>query len=94
MAAIYPILLCILSCVYALPLFPRALEWGVTLRMLPLGDSITWGYLSSDGNGYRLDLENLLDGNPVEYIGSQQSGNMADNWNEGCVRAIRTGCLQ
>ncbi|RFU33649.1 hypothetical protein B7463_g2678, partial [Scytalidium lignicola] len=61
----------------------NAIAGGVALRILPLGDSITWGYLSSDGNGYRLDLENDLSGNPVDYIGSQTSGNMPDNHNEG-----------
>ncbi|PSS12297.1 carbohydrate esterase family 3 protein [Amorphotheca resinae ATCC 22711] len=58
------------------------------LRILPLGDSITWGYLSSDGNGYRLDLLNLLSPIPVQYIGSQRSGNMTDNHNEGHPGAL------
>lgn len=53
------------------------------LRILPLGDSITWGWSSSDGNGYRQDLLKLLDGNSVKYIGSQTSGNMTNNDNEG-----------
>lgn len=35
---------------------------GTELRILPLGDSITWGYRSSDGNGYRLELFNDLSG--------------------------------
>lgn len=35
---------------------------GIELRILPLGDSITWGYRSSDGNGYRLKLLNDLSG--------------------------------
>lgn len=30
------------------------------LRILPLGDSITFGAKSSDGNGYRLDLREKL----------------------------------
>lgn len=45
-----------------------SLENGINLRILPLGDSITWGYGSTDGNGYRLDLLNLLAGNDVQYI--------------------------
>ncbi|CZR50217.1 uncharacterized protein PAC_00089 [Phialocephala subalpina] len=61
---------------------------GVDLRILPLGDSITWGAGSSDGNGYRLDLQNLLSGNTVQYIGSQKSGSMTDNSNEGHPGAI------
>ncbi|KUJ21276.1 SGNH hydrolase [Mollisia scopiformis] len=63
---------------------------NVPLRILPLGNSITWGYLSSDGNGYRLDLLNMLtaNGTQVQYIGSQQSGNMTDNYNEGHPGAV------
>lgn len=60
----------------------------MALRILPLGDSITWGYRSSDGNGYRQDLLNMLSGNPVQYVGSQHSGNMADNFNEGHPGAV------
>ena len=56
---------------------------GIELRIMPLGDSITYGYLSSDGNGYRLPLENDLAGSKLQYIGSVRSGNMADNYNEG-----------
>lgn len=33
---------------------------GSNLRILPVGDSITVGVGSSDGNGYRLDLRNML----------------------------------
>jgi hypothetical protein len=32
----------------------------VPLRTLPLGASITWGYLSSIGNGYRKPLRDEL----------------------------------
>ncbi|EPE29296.1 SGNH hydrolase [Glarea lozoyensis ATCC 20868] len=55
------------------------------LRILPLGDSITSGVQSSDGNGYRKDLLNILEGanNAVEMIGSMKTGNMADNAHEG-----------
>ena len=57
---------------------------GVKLRILPLGDSITDGMSSSDGNGYRLRLRDLLTPeNAVEYIGQQHSGFMDDNNNEG-----------
>lgn len=50
---------------------------------MPLGDSITYGYLSSDGNGYRLGLQNDLSGSTLQYIGSVRAGSMADNFNEG-----------
>lgn len=54
-------------------------------RILPLGDSITSGEGSRDGNGYRFALSKLLtkNGNKVNYIGSVQSGTMANNDNEG-----------
>jgi lysophospholipase L1-like esterase len=55
---------------------------------MPLGNSITWGWESSDGNGYRLGLQELLSGNTVQYIGSQRSGNMTDNYNEGHPGAL------
>jgi lysophospholipase L1-like esterase len=46
--------------------------------------------LSSDGNGYRLGLLDLLTsaGNTVQYIGSVQAGNMSDNFNEGHSGAV------
>ncbi|KAJ6622090.1 SGNH hydrolase-type esterase domain-containing protein [Mycena sp. CBHHK59/15] len=57
---------------------------GLNIRLLPLGDSITFGLQSSDGNGYRSTLHNLLQtGNTVDFIGSLKSGTMADNDNEG-----------
>lgn len=63
----------------------RAIANGVDLRILPLGDSITFGEGSSDGNGYRLALSKRLTkrGNNVNFIGSVQSGTMANNDNEG-----------
>ncbi|KAB5549867.1 hypothetical protein GE09DRAFT_187533 [Coniochaeta sp. 2T2.1] len=63
----------------------RALAGGMDLRILPLGDSITWGYASSDGNGYRQHLRNKLSGggNAVSFVGSQISGSMPNGNNEG-----------
>ncbi|TGO16252.1 hypothetical protein BTUL_0030g00370 [Botrytis tulipae] len=68
---------------YALAFYCHAL-------MQPLGNSITYGYLSSDGNGYRLGLRNLLTsaGNTVQYVGSVRAGNMSDNFNEGHPGAV------
>lgn len=60
-----------------------ALGNGVDLRILPVGDSITYGFKSSDGNGYRNDLLSKFSGNNVRYIGSQRAGNMANNQNDG-----------
>ncbi|KAK4494917.1 hypothetical protein PRZ48_014273 [Zasmidium cellare] len=55
------------------------------LRILPLGDSITYGYASPDGNGYRLKLLNDLkaDGDKVVFAGTVHNGTMVDNWNAG-----------
>lgn len=39
----------------------RARSTSHDLRILPVGDSITTGFRSSDGNGYRLDLLKLLE---------------------------------
>ncbi|KAF7870281.1 hypothetical protein EAF04_004028 [Stromatinia cepivora] len=63
---------------------------GNILRIQPLGNSITFGYLSADGNGYRLGLLDLLTsaGNSVQYVGSVRAGNMSDNFNEGHPGAV------
>lgn len=55
------------------------------LRIAPLGASITNGYLSSDGNGYRKHLRDQLRlaGWPVNMVGSIHSGSMNDDDNEG-----------
>ncbi|KAF1979182.1 SGNH hydrolase, partial [Bimuria novae-zelandiae CBS 107.79] len=55
------------------------------LHILPLGASITWGQQSTDGNGYREHLRNLLQerSTVVDMVGSVQSGQMGDNNNEG-----------
>ncbi|KAI9715077.1 MAG: hypothetical protein M1812_006195 [Candelaria pacifica] len=58
-----------------------------TLKILPLGDSITFGFKSSDGNGYRNDLLGdltLMVGGPkATFIGSVKAGTMKNNENEG-----------
>ncbi|KAJ2921483.1 hypothetical protein H1R20_g15608, partial [Candolleomyces eurysporus] len=55
------------------------------LLVLPLGDSITWGMGSNDGNAYRKELKDLLTANgyTTDFIGSVKNGNMQDNDNEG-----------
>jgi lysophospholipase L1-like esterase len=59
----------------------RAIASKVPLRILCLGASITYGYGSSDGNGYRYSLRGKLiaDGNAVNMVGSISAGNMSDN---------------
>ncbi|HEV2636210.1 MAG TPA: ricin-type beta-trefoil lectin domain protein [Actinocrinis sp.] len=56
-----------------------------TLRLEPVGDSITYGYQSTTGNGYRQELWNDLtgEGHPLDFVGSAVGGNMADPDNEG-----------
>jgi lysophospholipase L1-like esterase len=55
------------------------------LRVEPMGDSITWGYQSTTGNGYRGPLDDELtgEGYPVDFVGSGRGGTMSDPDNEG-----------
>lgn len=49
-----------------------------------MGASITVGYLSSQGYGYRKPLQDLLvsQGVKIDFIGSKQDGNMPNSHNE------------
>ncbi|KAH8586344.1 hypothetical protein B0O99DRAFT_702959 [Bisporella sp. PMI_857] len=70
---------------------PRsAIQNGITLRIMVLGASITWGAGSSDLNGFRYALRSALvaGGNPVDMVGSVNNGNMGDNQVEGWPGAI------
>lgn len=51
------------------------------LRIMPLGASITYGLVSSDGNGYRKALRDQLryDGWNVNMVGSLFGGTMNDS---------------
>ncbi|MEU6511446.1 MULTISPECIES: SGNH/GDSL hydrolase family protein [unclassified Streptomyces] len=55
------------------------------LRLMPLGDSITWGVGSPSGNGYRGFLWNQLaaEGHALDFVGSGRAGTMSDPDNEG-----------
>lgn len=55
------------------------------LRLMPLGDSITYGYLSTTKNGYRGPLRHALidEEFSVDIVGDNAIGTMYDNWNEG-----------
>ena len=50
------------------------------LRVMPLGASITEGVASSDGNGYRNHVRDVLrfNGWKVNMVGSKQNGRMKD----------------
>ncbi|KAI0145360.1 SGNH hydrolase-type esterase domain-containing protein [Xylariaceae sp. FL1272] len=61
------------------------------LRVLALGDSITNGFKSTDGSGYKgvfYELANRDDNFKVDMIGSVQAGSVADNDNEGYHGAV------
>lgn len=52
---------------------------------MPLGGSVTFGSGSSQGNGYREKLRQLLvdNGYTVEMVGSRRSGTLSQNHHEG-----------
>jgi lysophospholipase L1-like esterase len=64
---------------------PSASPSAAPLRIMPLGDSITYGVGSLTHSSYRIDLAKRLaeSGLTVDYVGSQQSGIGADRDNEG-----------
>ena len=51
---------------------------------MPMGASLVYGLESSDENGFRLGLENLLEknGSTVTMLGTQESGSMKQNHHE------------
>src|SRR3989442_13321837 len=55
------------------------------LRLMPLGDSITWGVGSPSGNSYRDFLGSRLaaEGHALDFVGSGRNGTMSDPDNEG-----------
>ncbi|KAL4797008.1 hypothetical protein BDV19DRAFT_387548 [Aspergillus venezuelensis] len=61
---------------------------GAKLRVLPLGDSITHGYLSTGDNGYRQRLWERLSENEKDFVGTQPIGTMSDPDNEGYNGAV------
>ena len=58
---------------------------SATLRLMPIGDSITSGFQSSTGNGYRGPLWNALvsQGNQTDFVGSLRDGTTFDPDHEG-----------
>src|SRR2546421_8132061 len=68
------------------PQIPLVRATSTGIKIMPLGDSITYGQGSSTRGGYRLPLWNELRtrGFPLEYVGSIQSGPTSfDRENEG-----------
>ena len=68
-------------------MFPVSLSEipNTTLRIMPLGGSITYGVGSSTGNGYREPLFDILvaQGYSLDLVGSRRSGSMNNNHHEG-----------
>ncbi|WP_218011086.1 FG-GAP-like repeat-containing protein [Herbidospora mongoliensis] len=63
-------------------LAPRSMN----LRVLPLGDSITYGVGTPDNSSYRARLSSLLLGGDVDtldYVGAGRNGQLADRDHEG-----------
>ncbi|KAF2100101.1 hypothetical protein NA57DRAFT_75603 [Rhizodiscina lignyota] len=78
----------------SLPEYPssRGAFAGMRLRICPIGDSITRGYTSTDGNGYREHLRQMLlsAGAQVNMVGSVRSGTMFDGLHDGHSGAVIT----
>jgi lysophospholipase L1-like esterase len=65
---------------------PPAIAATPTIKVMPLGDSITFGVGSSTGSSYRLDLYQRLvrqAGYTIDFVGTQRSGSLPDTDNEG-----------
>jgi len=67
------------------PSAARAAAAPASLRVMPMGDSITWGVGSPSGNSYRGFLGNRLaaEGHALDFVGSGRNGTMSDPDNEG-----------
>jgi lysophospholipase L1-like esterase len=72
---------------HAAPAAPGALAvTGRAVRIMPLGDSITYGVGSSTSSSYRTALWSRLvnhAGIAVDFVGSQKSGSLPDTDHEG-----------
>ncbi|OWP05372.1 hypothetical protein B2J93_8114 [Marssonina coronariae] len=77
----------LLGSAVAVPLFAYTLSQATSLRILPLGDSITYGFQESPGNSYRRFLQCCLStsGIPVQYVGSHSNGDWENAENDGYI---------
>ena len=68
--------LVLLSLHIPLPQIPSVKANSTSIKIMPLGDSITFGQGSSTGGGYRLPLwkELTARGFPIDFVGSLQDG--------------------
>ena len=88
MRTVSRVLAVVLVAAFALvvPASAHAAVTGRPTRIMPLGDSITWGVGSTTSSSYRADLWQRLVGGAglaVDYVGSGQSGSLPDTDNEG-----------
>lgn len=61
------------------------------LKVMAMGASIVYGQESTDGNGFRLAFQNLLQENgtvQATMIGTQHSGNMSENHHEAYTNVM------
>jgi lysophospholipase L1-like esterase len=67
------------------PVVTRPAPARKPIRVLPLGDSLTWGKGSTDHLGYRAHLHRALTaaGLDVDFVGTQHNGTGADTDHEG-----------
>ncbi|WP_405848887.1 ricin-type beta-trefoil lectin domain protein [Streptomyces sp. NBC_01518] len=89
-AALAAALTAVLGVAAALPVAaatgtPSSAASPATVRLMPLGDSITWGVGSPSGNSYRGFLGSQLaaEGHALDFVGSGRNGTMSDPDNEG-----------
>jgi lysophospholipase L1-like esterase len=75
----------VIGCVSLVLIATNAHAQGTGLRLMAIGDSITAGYRSSTGDGYRGPLwrELTTKGYALDMVGSQRGGVMFDPDNEG-----------
>src|SRR5689334_20918405 len=78
-------LACVLTVAAALAPTSPALAAAATLRVMPLGDSITFGKGDPAENGYRATLSCWLtqESAAVEFVGSQRNGATAHEGHPG-----------
>jgi lysophospholipase L1-like esterase len=84
---ILAVIVCLLAAVAVTPsLAGAAPRTSGPVRIMPLGDSITYGEGSPTWSGYRRDLWKRLvqdAGYTIDFVGSQHTGALPDNDNEG-----------
>lgn len=76
---------CLMTILLTLAALPCLGQSSANLRILPLGDSITWGTESTTQNGYRGPLSIALSSqvSTQDFVGTGINGTMSDPDNEG-----------